>query len=430
MANPTEIKNIELLQKEVDEVFLMEDRGVVKTVCAVVIANKLKMDPIWLFLVAPSSGGKTEMINALEGLKFVHPVDTLTVNTFASGQIRAGKETSLLLRINDGILTFKDFTSILEMNKDARKEIMGQLRAIYDGTFVKRTGTGEDIKWKGRLGLIAAVTSIIHEKAQEFASMGERFVQYAIKQPDRKAVSRRIFANGRDIETKRKHIQECFTAYIIHVVNTMQDNDIIISDAVKEELLDIADFSTKARSGLVKDERNPTKIQFIPDPEMPTRVLGQLYTLAAAFIAMNKSDPQYLQGAKHEGGEEAQNLRDDDKEIIYKIALDSIPRKRRVVLQTLAKYTLGATTAAVAMAMQYHTEVIKETLFELNALGFVKRKRDGGTDHWELNPEYRNIIIQFEKISPIQEELKNEDEVEDYEEQQADVTDAWKNDDF
>lgn len=425
MANLPDIKTIEELQTEVDSVFLMEDRGVVKAVCAVVIANKLKMDPIWLFLVAASSGGKTEMINAIEGLDFVHPIDTLTVNTFASGQIRHGKETSLLLRINDGILALKDFTSILEMNKDARKEIMSQFRAIYDGKFVKSTGTGEDIKWRGRLGLIAAVTSVIHQKAEEFSTMGERFIQYAIKQPDRKAVSRRIFANGRNIENKRQHIQDCFTAYITFVLSRVEEVEGDIPDSVKEELLEIADFSTKARSGLVKDERDKSKISFIPDAEMPTRVLGQLYTMAISFMTMNRADPHHGVGSEKTKAD----LRDEDREIIYKIALDSIPRKRRRVLQILAKYQRGATTGAIAMVMGYHTEVVKETMFELTALGFVKRKRDGGTDHWTLNDEYKEIIIRFEKIVPTSASIEADDDVEDYAEQSAEIDAAFKGDD-
>jgi len=398
--NLIDIRTLAQLQNEFDKVYLLEDRQVIKTVAAFVIANRTARDPLWLFLVAPSSGGKTEIINAIEGLtKFVHPIDTLTVNTFASGQKRAGKETSLLLKIQSGILTFKDFTSILEMNKDARKEIMSQLRAIFDGKYVKRTGTGDDITWNGKLGLIAAVTSIIHHKQQEFAAMGERFIQYSIKQPDRKEVQRRIFSNSFDIGQKRTHLQLCFKSYIENVLNAMQDVDVKFSAAVTDELIELADFSTMARSGLAVSERDGS-IQFIPDSEMPTRVTSQLITLASGLISLQRGEPGYVQPAT---GDE---LSADDREIIHKITLDSVPRKRRQALQFLTKYRLGATAAAVATELNYETEVMKQTLQELCALQLAKRVARRDTYFYVLNPLYRPTLEKFENISPLDEELQ------------------------
>ncbi len=408
--DPKTILSSRTLLAEVDKVLLLADRGVVKTVCAVVLANKMKLDPAWLFLVAPSSGGKTELVTAIEDLVFVHPIDTLTVNTFASGQTRQGKETSLLLKIKNGVITMKDFTSILEMNEMARREIMSQLRAIFDGEYVKRTGTGDDIKWRGKIGLIAAVTSIIHDRAAEFASMGERFIIYQIKQPDRKEVQRRVFQNAHGMNLKRAHIKTCFKNYLEYATLKLTNIDIELSNELKEEFIDIADLCTMARTGLVKDKRDSSKIVFVPDAEMPTRVLSQLYTIASAFIAINTIDrinddqaPEY-------------DITQEDKDLIYKIALDSIPRKRRQALQVLAKYEKGVTSAGIAIALKYDTKVMKETLFELNALGFISRKRNGGTDLWTLEDTYKETIRKFEKIEPLYEVLEAGDEVEDYSE--------------
>lgn len=400
MENPPleliDIRTLDQLQNEFDKVYLLEDRQIIRTAAAFVIANKTGRDPLWLFLVAPSSGGKTEIINAIEGLvDFVHPIDTLTVNTFASGQKRAGKETSLLLKIQSGILTFKDFTSILEMNKDARKEIMSQLRAIFDGKFVKRTGTGDDIKWAGKLGLIAAVTSIIHHKQQEFAAMGERFIQYAIKQPDRRAVQRRIFTNSFDMTAKRIHLQACFKSYIDNILAAVQDENIVLPDDVMEEIIELADFSTQARSGLAVSERDGS-IQYIPDSEMPTRVTSQLITMASGLISLHKGEPNSTITA----------LTEDDRSILHKITLDSIPRKRRQAMQFLTKYKLGATAAAVATELNYETEVMKQTLQELCALKLAKRVARRDTYFYVLNDIYRPTLEKFEEIAPLDEELQ------------------------
>jgi len=63
---------------------------------AVVVANRMDGDPVWLFLVAPPSGGKTEVINSLKDVPDVYPLSSLTPQTFASGFERKGVETSLV----------------------------------------------------------------------------------------------------------------------------------------------------------------------------------------------------------------------------------------------------------------------------------------------------------------------------------------------
>lgn len=398
--DPTTIKTVKQLEDEFKKVLLIEDDYVIKMLMASVIANRMNTDPVWVFLVAGPSGGKTELINSIEGLPFVYPIDTLTTNSFASGQKKAGKETSLLLKIDggEGIFTFKDFTTILDMNPIARTEIMGQLRSIYDRKFVKRTGTGEDIEWNGKVGLIAAVTSIIHERASEFSSMGERFIQYAIKQPDRRAVQRRKFANTENMDAKRQHLQDCVSSYITYVIDTMQDVPITISEKLQEELFDIADFSTSARSSIEKNQRTGL-VSFIPDKEMPTRVTTQLLGIAKGLVALNKSDPSLVLGPEQDA------LTDDDMKILIKISLDSIPRKRRQAIQALAKYRLGITTSGIAMALNYPSDTIKVTMYELNALGFCSRERDGGVDKWKISPEWEELVVKFEEIDQLNEEL-------------------------
>ena len=63
---------------------------------ATVIANRMDGDPLWMFLVAPPSGGKTEVIRSLDDVADVYPLSSLTAQTFASGFERKGAETSLL----------------------------------------------------------------------------------------------------------------------------------------------------------------------------------------------------------------------------------------------------------------------------------------------------------------------------------------------
>lgn len=418
-----DIKRIEELEKEVEEVFLMEDDGVVRTVCATIISNRMSLDPVWLLLVAPSSGGKSEFINFVSGLDFVHEISDLTVNTFASGQQRAGKETSLLLKMGDGVMAFKDFTSVISKNKDARREIMAQLREIYDGKYTKRTGTGDDIVWTGRLGAIAGSTEIIYRYLEDLSAMGDRFVMYNIAQPDRLAVSKKALENTHKMDAYRAHLQNCFESYIKHVIENLDVSNLDLDESTKEELLHVADFATKVRSGVLTDYKTGA-IDFVPAPEMPMRMTSQLYTIASAFIAMDDAAPASAHTPNRE-----RKLTELQKKILYKIAFSSIPRTRRDALTPLAKYRGGISTAGLATHLGLQTSSVRKYLEQINALGICQReKRRGGAqgDFWVLKNEYRDVIVTLEGIKVLDKQLIASDVTEeDDEEAMDDALDAW-----
>lgn len=395
MLNANEVKTVKQLEAEIAEVLLVADEGVCRIVVANIVANRMNLDPVWLLLVAGSSGGKTEYINAISGLNFVHVISDLTVNTFASGFKKTGQETSLLLRINNGILAFKDFTSILSKNKDAKKEIMAQLREIYDGKYVKETGTGETIKWQGRAGAIAGSTEAIYQHLADMSAMGDRFIMYSIRQPDRIEMARKALSNTYDMNEKREHLKGCFTNYITQVINFIneQEDETIVElpEDAKEDLLMVADFATRVRSAVELDFKSGV-VTFVPEPEMPTRMIKQLHAMATAFLAMKKSEP---------GADLASNKLDDlEKRLLYKLAFDSIPRTRRDTLHPLAQYRDGVTTSGMATLLNLPTPSVAKYLSQINALGICKRSKKGGTqgDLWKMDERYRNILVRLEGL--------------------------------
>ena len=146
-------------------VFYMKDEndGVLDVILAVTISTWTGNDGIWLLLIGGPSTGKTECLNIITSLPFVHTISTLTENTFLSGmKLKAGQEASLLHRVGPkGVLVFKDFTTVLGLRDDRRTEILNQMREIYDGKIVKSTGNGEDNNWEGKINVLAATTEVI-----------------------------------------------------------------------------------------------------------------------------------------------------------------------------------------------------------------------------------------------------------------------------
>ena len=417
---PEDVKRIEDLEAEVDKVLLLKDRGVVRILCASVIANRLDLDPVWLLLVAASSGGKTELIQAISAFEWIYQISDLTVNTFASGQKKTGKETSLLLKMNNGIMAFKDFTSILSKEKEARKAIMSQLREIYDGEYTKRTGTGDDITWKGKIGAIAGATEAVYVHLEEMSQMGDRFIMYSIEQPDRLEVARRALRNSHDMLEKRAHLRACFKNFIEHVLTSIAkgQEEIKLAPDAEDQLLLVADFATRARSAVLTDFKTGN-INFVPAPEMPMRVTSQLYTLAAAFIAMYKSAPGLGPTSPLLKGE----LSFEDYRILYKTAFDSIPKMRRNALYALAKYKGGVSTAGLAVTLELPTPSVAKYLAQVNALSICTRQKKPGAqgDLWVLKEQYRDLMIKLEGITVEEgtlmadkEEEENWDAVEAY----------------
>lgn len=411
MEQNTDIKRFTDLQKVFDDHMLWEDRGALRLAIATVIGNQMDMDPVWLMLVAPPSGGKTEIISSLDeirigGNKTIMPISDMTKNAFVSGMKKTGKETSLLHSMPfGGIFTFKDFTSLLSKNKDDQMEIFGQLREIYDGSYDKHVGTGDNLAWKGKVGALAGSTEVIYEHLEVATAMGARFIMYTINQPDRQQVLRLTLKNKKDKLNKpeiRAYRQACVKSYVEHIVDNMEEDDVELSEETEENIISVADFCTRVRSGVIMDERRG-HIKFVPSKEMPMRMTEQLLALASAFIMMDQSERSLGQLERAKIG----LLSDSDTELLYKIAFDSIPIKRRIALKYLAEYAQGVTTAGLATAIGYQTAVVAQWLAQLNSLGVCDRIKtnDARGDRWMLRDQYRAIMVKFENIKVIEEEL-------------------------
>lgn len=388
----THLKDIKDKYKEV---FLIEDDMILDVVCAIAIATKLKSDPLWLLIVGGSSSGKSELIGILGKVPFNHPISSMTENTFLSNMRTSdGREASLLHRIGvNGMITMKDYTSILSMRSEKRDLIVSQMREIYDGKLDKEAGNGNPQHWEGKINWIGAVTDSVYLREDESAGMGRRTINYIMPQQDRKATTRKARKNNADIMEKRIALQDVFAQYIEEMIAKIDGAMPDIDDDLAEELINLADFTTRSRTPTERNYRN--ELVLVPDAEMPMRVFHMFQTLAKVFTFMN-------------GGE---TLGEDYKKILYKLAFDSIPKQRMLTLRILAKYT-SITTKGAAQELRYPTETMRTWLENVNVLGICERKQAGVStpDIWSLNQEFRDIMLKYLDIKPEDEILQDENE--------------------
>jgi hypothetical protein len=350
----------------------LPDPGALYIALATVVANRLPGDPIWLLLVGASSSGKTEVLVSLGGLDEIEPAATLTEAALLSGVPRkdmaAGASGGLLKKIGDyGILTLKDFGSVLSMHRDARAGVLAALRECYDGAWDRPVGAdgGKVLSWRGKLGLIAGVTTVVDRHHAVIDSLGSRFAFYRIDVPDRKQQADRALKHRRRAAGMRDELRDAVAGFFAGLELPQTDGELDPSE--ERRLVELADFVTVARSPVERDAYKTREIELIPDAEAPARFVIVLASL--------------LEGLRLIGidGEHAWTL-------VVKVALDSMPAQRRKVIEHL-RSAESTTTKEAGTLLGLPTTTARRTLEDLAAHGLVTRTpatEPGQPDTWSL----------------------------------------------
>lgn len=361
------------LKERLSQLLYLEDTDVIDVVLAAELASRLGLgDPVWLVVIGPSSGGKSQIIRpvAVAGPKFVHRVDDLTENTFISGVNT--EETSLLLRIGKkGIILISDLTSLFSKQSEARDAILGQLRLVYDGSFTKYFGNRKPVSWEGSLGVIAASTPSIYKSFEYVADMGERFIYYRLKPLDPRKASAKAFSNklyGKELDAA---IAELYAEYSKAVTKTYSDFGDLpmpdVDDAAEERITEIALFAARMRTPISLD-RETGAVDRIPVPEMPMRIVLQFKALARAMAVM-----QY-----HETGSFV--LTERTIRAIEWCAYSLANEERRAVLRVLCNKDGRMSTQDVGSAIGLETGIAGKYLSHLMAVGLCERYGRGDGD--------------------------------------------------
>jgi len=372
-----------------NQTYFMIDDMVLDLILAVTLGGKMPGDPIWLMIIGGSSSGKSELINIVGEVNFVHQISNLTENAFLSGAGRQGDDNSLLHQIGTtGVIVMKDFTSILSMRDDKKDMILGQMREIFDGYITKKTGNRKEVdEWRGKLNFIGGVTDTIYSKTEKSSAMGPRFINYVMPAFDREQRLKMLKAaskNTNDIKDKRAVIQVMVRDFINEKIQTIPDKLKEVDDDFNSVLMILSDFVALARTPTERDYKGI--LNLINSPEMAPRIYGQFYKLAQYFIYLN---------------DEA-ILSEEHKKLIIKLCLDSLPKQRRLSLQELSRYDF-VTPKGLGHALRYPTKTTRIWLEDLNALGVCERISKGANmaDCFAINPEYRSILLQYDNITPV-----------------------------
>lgn len=387
------------LEKNINQYLILKDKGIIKLLCATAIANRMpSLDPTWLFVVSSSSGGKSELLLALSQIDGIMPIDDLTPRTLVSGAKSGDKETSLIFRLpKNAIMVIKDLTVLLSKNNKDSAEIFSQLRMIYDGSFNKSFGSGEDVKAIVRMGLIAGVTGIIEEFQADDAAVGQRAIKYLMEQHEEdelRNLTKKVLVRKNDKEM-RAMIGASFAKFI-DGNDWDLENPPDLPVEMTDYIADLAEMTTLARSSVRRDQYDRKKrILYVPPREQPFRLGKQLMNLGRGMAAINK-------GA----------LTEFDAAILHRVALFSIPTERMIIMRAATKFSrLALDGLSHEIGRPEESALIH--LEDLVALKVMVKDYSMGARKafYYLKDNYRELFSKLAHVEMTNEVLEQEDPV-------------------
>lgn len=286
----------------------------------------LTSPPVWLSVIGLPGTGKTEIaINPLNILSRVISESTLTTNSFLSGY---GENQGILPQLEPkpnghGIVVFPDLTTTL-LSEDplTRQKIMGIMRRVYDGEYDKAVGNkAKKLTWKGKVTCIAACTPDIEEHWATYRDMGERWLQIRWSTPklDYNAIIE-MADKATSHEGHEEKISNTLKNYISDIINEAIEHGGSEDIPKSKELTALAILLEEMR---VTPKREFTgrgyEVTGTGNKQSISRTVKSLSIIAKASSCLRQS----------------KIIEEEDIHLAKRIAIDSIPFKRKILLDAL-----------------------------------------------------------------------------------------------
>ena len=344
----------------------MDDTAPILTVAAAVVANLADGDPVWLLIVGPPSGGKTEILSSCSALPYMVSAATLTEAALLSGTAkrdRAPDATGGLLRQigGFGVLLAKDFTSVLSQNRDTAKQAMSAMREIYDGRWDRPVGAdgGRVLHWHGKCGFIGGVTPSYDRYGSIVNTLGDRYLLLRLPEVDAAKQARAALAQAEHEQQMRAELAAAMTGLIagadLELVHAPMGGD----DTTTLVLL--ASYAARTRT-IVERDGYTGELLVLPQPEGPARLIKALRRVYGALVAL---------------GVDA----DTRWSILARIALDCAPALRVPLMRQLVDTTGSLATKDLAVNVGMVTKTASRVLDDLALLRVIRRTKKTGADN-------------------------------------------------
>lgn len=350
--------------------------------------------PIWLYLVDPPGYGKSLILESIIKTPICHYQTDLKYTTLVSG-FKTEPDPSLLARINNRVLVVKDYTTILDKNEVAQKELLGLLRDAYDGEVVREFGNGviriypDPASGQDRcyFGMICGVTPKIH--VYNKAALGERFLKCSIGKPPVSSteIARRAIEGANDpskeVENANRR-QEAIARFFESIEHEFDSRPPSVSKYV-DRLIALADFAAVARTRPERD-RATGDLLYDACAESSSRLSKQLTKVSQSLALVR-------------------GLKTIDEECLRLLSktvwITSYGWHRNVIKALWMLRSKTPTIQEIARSLNLSVSTVKRVLDDLRDLHFAEKsgkrmvKTAGGrpSDEWKLTDHGHQLIV-------------------------------------
>lgn len=334
------------LLNNLQEWLYIADEQAIDILFSVVVSHYLPGEPVWLFLIGPPGGTKTELLRAFQGDPF-YTISTLTPQTLVSGLNKKG-EVDLLPHLDGKVLIIKDFTSILSRDSKDQAQIFADLRDCYDGYLEKAFGSGVGKKgFHSKFDLLAGVTPAIDMYRVIHGVLGERFLKVRLKTDENKAIDKAASIMGRE-EEMRTSLANTVQGCMDYFGKRISESSIpTCNEKTLEQIKALGNITAKLRSEVARDRYHT--VLYYPEAEIGTRLTKQLLKLAQSLAVLH----------------EQEEIGNNDMQCLVRVAKDSIPRQRLELIEVLESTDEYMNSTYIGECSNTPTQTVKETLEEL-----------------------------------------------------------------
>jgi hypothetical protein len=363
----------------------IDDKNLVgiEAMLATVVSQEIEGPPIWMFLVAPPGGAKTETLSALNLLPNVYLTSSLTPHALISGANWKGdQDPSLIPRLDGRIMVIKDFTAILAMRDAEKDEIFGILRDAYDGRCHKVFGTGVERNYESRFTILAAVTPRIHDLSQHHHSLGERFLKCTVgdnlQHVSEQDIIRRAIGNINQDSLMKWELQDVVFHFLTNRVKPSRLPD--LSESMLHRIIHLGMFTARMRGTVQRDTYRTDIITSRPSAEIGTRLGVQLAKLGKSIALVHSR----------------KTVGEEDYRLVKKVALDTISQRVEDILRTILlrcpTVDDSLSTQELAQTSRYPLATVSRILQDLHILDVVARTGTTYRYQWTVSEYIRNCI--------------------------------------
>lgn len=329
---------------------------------------------LWLMIAGPPASAKTETVLSLKDVSDVYLLDSLTENSFVSGYLdpkTGAAPDDLLPKLNGKCLIIKDLTTLFSMREDKVKKIVGDLQSIYDGEYVKFTGTRGRTACVSQFSMLGCITSMALSQHHRYMSaIGGRFLLYRIQSltDEERADGFELSWNMGDRKASVQGLRDLVGEHVTNLQHAPLD---VGSEYAEQRRLVnlLAMLLVRGRAVIQKEE-----IQ----TEEPWRAFQQLRNLGKALARVHGRP----------------SMTDHELELLRRVVLSSIPVDRAQVLALFAIHPAGLTIKSCAEGIDKSNGRASQLLKELVDIKLVVVDKSKPEYVYHPLPDLAELLIE------------------------------------